>query len=480
VSGKRAEAAGGGGVAPLAAAVLRKSEKRGCSPRLRAAGSPSVAEPCGGSPPENGADACEGCRPGNGPDPGVCAGVEPALSPELRSRCSRVVLAASGLCGGRCVSAGSGRRSSLSAPWVVVEGAEEGRGGAVGRAGTPVVGGRCGRRGTADVSPVVGAQPGRGGRVDEEPFERRVPDSPPRGPAGAGPALRPDGDPPKAPPPTAPPSKAPPSKAPTAEPPPAKGLFAESPAAGASPSDAFPAETRAPPAPEVVFPAGGRPPGPAPKNGRGPNALSPVMGVLDGRPPFARASEALSPAGRAPEPLPRKGRAPGAPPGRVPEVPSPGGRPPRGVSVVGVDSRRCGGVSVGGTLLWGGVFGGAGMRGGVEGRLGGRGGMEARRASVLMHPPFPRARADPEPSGPRSPVGATGTHATGSLPWTCATPRGDRTRGHTTRKPYPWQRIGIPVEVVPCVRVTLRVARGRAGTSRRHRGFSPERPPTLR
>jgi hypothetical protein len=417
VSGKRAEAAGGGGVAPLVAAVLRKSEKRGCSARFRAAGPPSVAEPCEGSLPKNWPDASEGCRPGNGPDPCVCAGVEPALSPELW--CSRVVLAASGPCGGRCASAGPRRRSSLRAPWVVVEGAEEGRGGAVGRAGTPVVGGRCGRRGTAGVSPVDGAQPGRGGRVDEEPFEGRVPDPPPRVPTGTDPSGRPDGGP----------SKAPPSKAPPAESPPAKGLLAESPTAGAPPSDAFPAETRAPPEPEVVFPAGARPPGPAPKNGRGPNALSPVVGVLDARPPFPRASEALSPVGRAPEPLPRKGRAPGAPPGCVPEAPSPGGRPPRGVSVVGVDSRRGGGVSVEGTVLWGGVVGGAGMCGGVEGRLGGRGGMEARRASVLMHPPFPRARADPEPPGSRSPVGGD-RHACDGF-----APMGMR---HTTGRPHPW------------------------------------------
>lgn len=406
MSGKRAEAAGGGGVAPLAAAVLRKSEKRGCSERFRAAGPPSVSEPCEGSPPENGPDRCEGCRPGNGPDPCVGAGVEPARSPELR--CSRVVLAASDPCGGRCPSSGSRRRSSLGAPWVV-EGAEEGRGGAVGRAGSPVVGGRCGRRGTAGVSPVDGAQPGRGGRVDAEPFEGRAPASPPRGPAATDPSGRPDDGP----------SKAPPAKAPPAESPPAE----------APPSDALPAEARAPPEPEVVFPAGGRPTGPAPKNGRGPNALSPVMGVLDGRPPFARASEALSLVGRAPEPLPRKGRAPGAPPGRVPEAPSPGGRPPRGVSAVGVASRRGGGVSVEGTVLWGGVFGGAGMCGGVEGRLGGRGGMEARRASVLMHPPFPRARADPEPSGSRSPVGSDRHACDGFAPMDMR---------HTTGRPHPW------------------------------------------
>ncbi|SPF01296.1 hypothetical protein SMA5143A_2023 [Streptomyces sp. MA5143a] len=475
MSGKRAEAAGGGGVAPLAAAVLRKSEKRGCSARFRAAGPPSVSEPCQGSPPGNRPVPGEGRRPGTGPDPCVCAGVEPAGSPE--PRCSRVVLAASEPRGGRCPSAGSRRRSSPGAPWVV-KGAEEGRGGAVGRAGTPVVGGRCGRRGAAGVSPVDGARPGRGGRVDAEPFEGRA--SPPRGPAGTDPSGRPDDAPPKAPS----------AKAPLAEAPPAKAPPAGAPRSDAFPSDAFPSdaslsdasqvEARAPPEPEVVFPAGGRPTGPAPKNGRGPNELSPVMGVLDGRPPLVRASEALSLVGRAPEPLPRKGRAPGAPLGRVPEAPSPGGRPPRGVSAVGVDSRRGGGVSVEGTVVWGGVFGGAGMCGGVEGRLGGRGGMEARRASVLMHPPFPRARADPEPSGSRSPVESDRHACDGSLPWACATPRADGTRGHTTRKPYPWQRIGIPVEVVPCVRVTLRVARGRAGTSRRHRGFSPERPPTLR
>ncbi len=436
-SGKRAEAAGGGGVAPPAAAVLRKSEKRGCSARLREAGPPSDVEPCAGR------------RPGIGPAPCAGTGAEPARSPE--PRCSRDVRAASEPCGTRCPSPRSRRRSSPGAPWGV-EGAEEGRGGAVGRAGTPVVGGRSGRRGTAGVSPVDGVRPGRGGGADEEPCEGPVPDPPLCGAAGNDPSERPDGGP----------SEAHPSEVP--------------------PAEAFPADARAPPEPEARFPADGRPPGAPPKNGRGPNTFSPVLGARGGRPPFARASETLSPVLRAPEPLPRKGRAPGAPPlgAWVPKSPSSDGRSSLGVSGEGAGSRRGDGVSVGGTALWGGVFGGAGTRGGVEGRLGGRGGMEARRASVLMHPPFPRARADPEPSGPRSPVGATGTHATGPLPWTCATPRADRTRGHTTRKPYPWQRIGIPVEVVPCVRVTLRVARGPAGTSRRHRGFSPERPPTLR
>ncbi|MPY61899.1 hypothetical protein FNH08_33575 [Streptomyces spongiae] len=42
-----------------------------------------------------------------------------------------------------------------------------------------------------------------------------------------------------------------------------------------------------------------------------------------------------------------------------------------------------------------GFRGGAGGRGGVVGR----GGMEARRASVLMHPPFPRVRPPRRPSG---------------------------------------------------------------------------------
>jgi hypothetical protein len=75
----------------------------------------------------------------------------------------------------------------------------------------------------------------------------------------------------------------------------------------------------------------------------------------------------------------------------------------------------------------------AGGSGGVEGR----GGMEARRASVLMHPPFPR---------PRRPA-----------------------RRRNPSDPFP-----------ACVRVTLRVDAVRVGTSPQARGICPERPPTLR
>lgn len=97
--------------------------------------------------------------------------------------------------------------------------------------------------------------------------------------------------------------------------------------------------------------------------------------------------------------------------------------------------------------------------GGMEGRggTGGRGGMEARRASVLMHPPFPRPLqtrrssfpADPEVVVPADPTvvrvtdhpwGAVVAHTVGVA---------RRRPADTSGKPYPWQRIGIPVEVVP-------------------------------
>ena len=65
---------------------------------------------------------------------------------------------------------------------------------------------------------------------------------------------------------------------------------------------------------------------------------------------------------------------------------------PYGLGGVGPNSWSDGAVEAGG----GSESGGAGVPGGiggVAGGVGGRGGMEARRASVLMLPPFPRARA---------------------------------------------------------------------------------------
>lgn len=92
----------------------------------------------------------------------------------------------------------------------------------------------------------------------------------------------------------------------------------------------------------------------------------------------------------------------------------------------------------------------------------GRGGIEARRASVLMHPPFPHVRAVRSCAGPRR-----------------SRRPGRRPSGHA----YPHGRAGIPARrrrgaySPACVRVTLRVVPGRTGTSppgRRHLpGTSP-------
>ncbi|KPI16643.1 hypothetical protein OK006_10629 [Actinobacteria bacterium OK006] len=125
------------------------------------------------------------------------------------------------------------------------------------------------------------------------------------------------------------------------------------------------------------------------------------------------------------------------------------------------------GAASGETVPSGDSSGGCAGRGGVAGR----GGMEARRASVLMHPPFPRTRAtDPA----RNPPGRSRVRK--------KPPRRLTRHEH----PYPCRRTVIPGTtrpdkvVPPCVRVTLRVDVGREGTSPRARGICPERPPTLR
>ncbi|MDQ0759362.1 hypothetical protein QFZ32_007449 [Streptomyces canus] len=88
----------------------------------------------------------------------------------------------------------------------------------------------------------------------------------------------------------------------------------------------------------------------------------------------------------------------------------------------------------------------------------GRGGIEARRASVLMHPPFPHVRAVRSCAGPR---------------------RSRRQRRRPSGHAYPHGRAGIPArrrrgaDSPACVRVTLRVVPGRTGTSPPGRGHLP-------
>ncbi len=107
--------------------------------------------------------------------------------------------------------------------------------------------------------------------------------------------------------------------------------------------------------------------------------------------------------------------------------------------------------------------GGLGGRGGTAGGGGadGRGGMGARRASVLMHPPFPRPLARPR---------AWAAVVVHGLPHPVRTP--------PTRHAYPRRGSVIPareaaVDVPTCVRVTLRVEPARTGTSPRPRADLP-------
>ncbi|SEC08140.1 hypothetical protein SAMN05216482_2034 [Streptomyces sp. PAN_FS17] len=107
--------------------------------------------------------------------------------------------------------------------------------------------------------------------------------------------------------------------------------------------------------------------------------------------------------------------------------------------------------------------GGLGGRGGTAGGGGvdGRGGMGARRASVLMHPPFPRPLARPR---------AWAAVVLLGLPHPVRTP--------PTRHAYPRRGTVIPapdaaVDVPTCVRVTLRVEPARTGTSPRPRADLP-------
>ncbi len=50
----------------------------------------------------------------------------------------------------------------------------------------------------------------------------------------------------------------------------------------------------------------------------------------------------------------------------------------------------------------------------------------------------------------------------------------------TSGKPYPWQRIGIPVEVVPACASLYGLAPVEREPVPQDCGLSPERPPTLR
>lgn len=121
------------------------------------------------------------------------------------------------------------------------------------------------------------------------------------------------------------------------------------------------------------------------------------------------------------------------------------GRAPRGVKTDGSSSGSSSGR--------GGVDGVGGRWAGGPGGVDGRRGTGAWRAPVLMHPPFPRARAVSSYAG------------------RCrcsAAPGAETPSGHA----YPYGRTGIPVHVVagrvpPYVRVTLRVVRERGRTSPR-------------
>ncbi|SOD79589.1 hypothetical protein SAMN06272781_6640 [Streptomyces sp. 1222.2] len=256
-------------------------------------------------------------------------------------------------------SVARGCRTSRGAPGVD-EGAEDGRGGALGRATAPATGGRCGRRGTVGPFPAEGARSGRGGGTEE----------PPTGPEPRGEE-----------------------------------------AVGCAPE----AEARVP---ESGAPgAGGR---------------VPAVG------------------------------------GRVARADAP---PEAGGHVSGASLSDPGSLDAGRAAVPGGVVDGS-WSGGMDGRggTGGRGGMEARRASVLMHPPFPRPVRPGGRPGVRPPVGS------GRQTYRDSPARGRRHHGQA----IPAAADPHPRRGRPCVRVTLRVGRRRTGTSTPSRGFCPERPPTLR
>lgn len=239
----------------------------------------------------------------------------------------------------------------------------------------------------------------------------------------------------------------------------------------------------------------GPPPAEGARSGRGGRAEEPPRGPDPGggSGPGVAEADRSGPDGRAPGPPAVCARLPGV--SRSGAVSRDGGRVGAAGCAVSAAGMVGGGVSVG--------VSGAGADGswpgGMEGRggTGGRGGMEARRASVLMHPPFPRpcrpggrrflpTRGSSFPPTRRSSSVRTGTPRSSG----CPAARGERSSrtawvspagpADTSGKAIPVAADRHPRRGRPCVRVTLRVGPGRTGTSPRDRGFSPERPPTLR
>ncbi|GLW46080.1 hypothetical protein Stsp02_17420 [Streptomyces sp. NBRC 14336] len=156
-----------------------------------------------------------------------------------------------------------------------------------------------------------------------------------------------------------------------------------------------------------------------------------------------------------------------------------GGPSKRGVVVGGADVGRGGVDGRGGTSsAAGGCFGGGGASGKREDALGGGGASDGpRRRGKRGGVP---AVSGVEPSSGRRGKGAR------CASWFMRPPVSSWWCSGTGRSPapgvpgdfYPPERDGI--RALPCVRVTLRVDPRPTGTSPRARGFSPERPPTLR
>ncbi len=129
----------------------------------------------------------------------------------------------------------------------------------------------------------------------------------------------------------------------------------------------------------------------------GGTAASPRTGTGPAEPGLMPTPPRTAPSGTEPDPPcpgpcdPETGPPP-TPPGTDPSVrePSPVARV---AGVPRIVCSPCGSPGVGGWAGLGGVVGRGGAVGG--GGAVGRGGTGARRASVLMHPPFPRARAHP-------------------------------------------------------------------------------------
>lgn len=135
----------------------------------------------------------------------------------------------------------------------------------------------------------------------------------------------------------------------------------------------------------------------------------------------------------------------------------------KGSPVSGAEAGRAGVERAGGCC----APGGSGpVPAGCPGGLDGRRGTGACRASVLMHSPFPRARAVCRTRA----VVLLGRARYGSSRRARIPVRPDRHPGSD----------GCAGRVAPYVRVTLRVGGGRDGTGARARGICPEHPSTLR